>query len=49
MTGNADDPKISFDPTRFLEDVQELVKKEYSIDLNTELSTIQSTANFYKE
>ena len=28
MTGNADDPKISFDPTRFLEDVQELVKKE---------------------
>ena len=28
MTGNSDDPKISLDPTRFLEDVQELVKKE---------------------
>ena len=28
MTGNSDDPKISLDPTRFLEDMQELVKKE---------------------
>ena len=28
MTGNADDPKISFDPARFIEDVQELVKQE---------------------
>ena len=28
MTGNSDDPKISLDPTRFLENVQELVKKE---------------------
>ena len=28
MTGNADDPKISFDGTRFLENLQELVKKE---------------------
>ena len=28
MTGNSEDPEISLDPTRFIENVQELVKKE---------------------